>query len=102
MPLGSARSRRHAGQVQSKTVMIWDWGQGKTLDAETREKSRPSVYNLANMPKDKRPQAAIPSAGFARYCSMPATNRTSNASRSAKRRSTDAESSDSVSVSPAA
>ena len=83
---------------KSKTVEIWDGGQGKSLMLEPAEK-RATVYNYANMPKDKTAQRrAIPWPGFARCCSMPGINRTSNASRSARRTSTDAESSDSVSV----
>ena len=63
MMLSASRSRTETELVmemgmpnkyKSKTVEIWDGGQGKTLHLDPAEK-RATVYNYANMPKDKTP-----------------------------------------------
>ena len=53
--LDANRSRTESEMPdKSKTVQIWDGGQGKSLTLEPAEK-RATVYNDANMPKDKTP-----------------------------------------------
>ena len=103
-PIGYRRARRRRCRTSSKTVeIIWDGGQGKTSHAVTRGKAGHGLqfhqHAQGQEPqKDDVQRGSSLWPGFVRCCSMPGTNRTSNASRSARKRSTDAESLDSVLV----
>ncbi len=81
MMLSASRSRTETELVmemgipnkhKSKTVEIWDGGQGKTLHLDPAQK-RARVYNYVNMPKDKTPNRD-PLAGF-RLMLLDAENR---------------------------
>jgi hypothetical protein len=63
MALGANRSRTEQGIGKFKTVHIWDGGQGKTLMLQPAEK-RATVFNYADMPKDKTPNGGDPVAEF--------------------------------------